>query len=116
MVRTTQHTALSAEKLVEELSVTPERIDIRPQCVEAFLAMNHQPFGLSLNDPIDIEAFQTQLTQLPDDASDLVFENVQARLRTMLLMSRGFVIGTGDMSEQALGWSTYNATICRCIM
>ncbi len=27
----------------------------------------------------------------------------------MLLMSRGFVLGTGDMSEQALGWSTYNA-------
>ncbi|MEL6105160.1 MAG: NAD(+) synthase, partial [Planctomycetota bacterium] len=37
------------------------------------------------------------------------FENVQARIRTMLLMSRGFVLGTGDMSEQALGWSTYNA-------
>ena len=106
---TTQHTTLSAEKLVRELSVTPERIDIRPQCVEAFRAMDHQPFGLSLDDPIDIEAFQLQLTQLPDDASDLVFENVQARLRTMLLMSRGFVIGTGDMSEQALGWSTYNA-------
>jgi NAD+ synthase (glutamine-hydrolysing) len=38
----------------------------------------------------------------------LVFENVQARIRTMLLMSRGFVLGTGDLSEQALGWSTYN--------
>ena len=40
--------------------------------------------------------------------SDLTFENVQARLRTFLLMSRGFVVGTGDLSELALGWSTYN--------
>ena len=39
---------------------------------------------------------------------DLTFENVQARLRTFLLMSRGFVVGTGDLSELALGWSTYN--------
>ncbi len=38
----------------------------------------------------------------------MTFENVQARLRTFLLMSRGFVIGTGDLSELALGWSTYN--------
>jgi NAD+ synthase (glutamine-hydrolysing) len=33
---------------------------------------------------------------------------VQARIRTFLLMSRGFVVGTGDLSEAALGWSTYN--------
>ena len=39
---------------------------------------------------------------------DLIFENVQARLRTFLLMSRGFVVGTGDLSELALGWCTYN--------
>ena len=52
---------------------------------------------------------QQELLRLLDDASDLTFENVQARTRTLLLMSRGFVLGTGDMSEQALGWSTYNA-------
>ena len=45
----------------------------------------------------------------PRLASDLTFENVQARIRTLLLMSRGFVVGTGDLSELALGWSTYNA-------
>ena len=45
---------------------------------------------------------------LPTTPSDLIFENVQARIRTLLLMSRGFVLGTGDMSEQALGWCTYN--------
>ena len=71
-------------------------------------------FSVEKNTPLqlrdsDIDEFQQRLMQLPDSASDLVFENVQARLRTLLLMSRGFVIGTGDMSEQALGWSTYNA-------
>jgi NAD+ synthase (glutamine-hydrolysing) len=38
-----------------------------------------------------------------------VFENVQARVRTNLLMNAGFVVGTGDVSELALGWCTYNA-------
>jgi NAD+ synthase (glutamine-hydrolysing) len=53
---------------------------------------------------------QTELEHLPNERRhDLVFENVQARVRTLLLMSRGFVIGTGDLSESALGWSTYNA-------
>ena len=57
---------------------------------------------------LDVEALQEQLIQTPDEAQDLVFENVQARIRTFLLMSHGFVLGTGDLSEQALGWSTYN--------
>jgi NAD+ synthase (glutamine-hydrolysing) len=44
--------------------------------------------------------------------ADISFENVQARLRTLLLMSvanrsGGLVLGTGDLSEKALGWSTY---------
>src|SRR6185369_14549717 len=39
---------------------------------------------------------------------DLIFENVQARMRTSLLMNAGFVVGTGDLSELALGWCTYN--------
>ena len=46
---------------------------------------------------------------MPKEACcDLTFENVQARLRTFLLMSKGFVVGTADLSELALGWSTYN--------
>lgn len=44
---------------------------------------------------------------------DITFENVQARMRTLLLMNysnsvNGFVEGTGDMSENAIGWCTYN--------
>jgi NAD+ synthase (glutamine-hydrolysing) len=46
-------------------------------------------------------------------ALDVTYENAQARMRTMILMdlanqTGGIVIGTGDLSEGALGWSTYN--------
>jgi NAD+ synthase (glutamine-hydrolysing) len=46
--------------------------------------------------------------------TNIVFENAQARERTQILMDlanmhRGIVVGTGDLSEIALGWSTYNA-------
>jgi NAD+ synthase (glutamine-hydrolysing) len=49
----------------------------------------------------------------PEGLHDLVFENSQARERTQILMnvaqqSGGFVLGTGDLSETALGWCTYN--------
>ena len=106
---TSNRTRVNAETLIEELDASRECVDIRAQCIETFGAMEHLPFGLALPSSLDIDEFQQRLMQLPDSASDLVFENVQARLRTLLLMTRGFVIGTGDMSEQALGWSTYNA-------
>ena len=49
----------------------------------------------------------------PDDVYDVTYENTQARLRTMILMNyanyhNGIVIGTGDLSELALGFCTYN--------
>jgi NAD+ synthase (glutamine-hydrolysing) len=63
---------------------------------------------------IDIRAALAQhLSDLKHaGAADLVFENAQARERTQILMDlanieRGFVVGTGDLSEIALGWSTY---------
>ena len=48
------------------------------------------------------------------DTTDVVFENIQARERTQLLFDYankvgGIVVGTGDLSELALGWCTYNA-------
>lgn len=57
---------------------------------------------------------QQHLAAIGHDARpDLTFENVQARIRTLYLMNhanlhQGLVIGTGDLSEIALGWSTYN--------
>ena len=56
-----------------------------------------------------IESLGEKLRHLPpENRNDLVFENVQARMRTSLLMNAGFVIGTGDLSELALGWLTYS--------
>ena len=74
----------------------------------AFEEIGHAPFGIDCHG-LDVAAFRTALARVPREAcDDLTFENVQARLRTFLLMSRGFVVGTGDLSELALGWSTYN--------
>ncbi len=72
-------------------------------------------FGLSL-EIMDIQ--KSCLGQMEDlnhsgEPSDVAFENVQARYRTSFLMNKsnmvgGIVIGTGDLSELALGWCTYN--------
>lgn len=61
------------------------------------------------------EAVNLHFKDIGHDASvhDITYENAQARQRTLILMdianqSGGMVIGTGDMSELALGWATYN--------
>lgn len=105
---TTEHTNDSATQLVRGLGVTSESIDIRPLSLRTFLDIGHSPLGLPVDASTDIMQLQHQLQHVDASVKDLTFENVQARLRTMLLMSRGFVLGTGDLSEQALGWSTYN--------
>jgi NAD+ synthase (glutamine-hydrolysing) len=105
---TTDRTRANAETLMRELHVTYERIDIRQLTLDSFKALGHHPFGLDPKGK-SVEEFQQMLAALSaDKLIDLVFENVQARLRTFLLMSRGFVVGTGDLSELALGWCTYN--------
>ena len=106
---TTDHTRSSADQLIEATGIRGECIDIRDLCLDTFRSLGHRPLGIEIDESTDSTTLQQQLNALDDDAADLTFENVQARVRTMLLMSRGFVLGTGDMSEQALGWSTYNA-------
>ncbi len=72
-------------------------------------------YGVSFKD-IDISKAVTQhFKDIGQDAQnfDVTFENGQARERTQVLMdiankNGGFVIGTGDLSELALGWATYN--------
>jgi NAD+ synthase (glutamine-hydrolysing) len=106
---TTKQSKSNAIELMKLLGVTSQEIDIRDNCFETFRSLAHRPFGVSL-EGLNSTTLQTKLEKLPaDNRHDLVFENVQARMRTMLLMNRGFVLGTGDMSEQALGWCTYNA-------
>ncbi len=105
---TTTRTKTNALALMEQLGVTSREIDIRPLCLEEMRQLGHRPFGIDL-DGLTVEEFSVQLRQLaPEAQHDLVFENVQARMRTNLLMNTAFVIGTGDLSEFALGWATYN--------
>ena len=87
---TTQRTKGNAERLCEELGVTLKIIDITES-----VKMHFRDIGHRLED------------------LDTTFENVQARERTQVLMdlanqTGGLVVGTGDLSELALGWATYN--------
>jgi NAD+ synthase (glutamine-hydrolysing) len=106
---TSQRTRTNALGLMEHLGTSAETIDITGLALRAFQELRHAPFGIDCLG-MEVETFRSALARVPrEKRCDLVFENVQARLRTFLLMSRGFVVGTGDLSELALGWSTYNA-------
>lgn len=105
---TTKESAENGDLLVESLGVSHQEIDIRELCLATFRALGHKPFGINL-EGLTLEQFEEALKTIPKEKRhDLVFENVQARERTMVLMSKGFVLGTGDLSELALGWCTYN--------
>ena len=87
---TTSRTKNNAVELCEALGVTLRTIDITKLALTEFEAIGHDPSDHSVT-----------------------YENVQARARTSILMNTanregGLVIGTGDLSEIALGWSTYN--------
>ena len=105
---TTSRTLQNARALMAHLGVAADEIDIRALCLEEWRALKHRPFGIDLAG-LAVDELTARLRQLPpDNRQDLVFENVQARMRTSILMNSGFVIGTGDVSELALGWATYN--------
>ena len=105
---TTTHTKQNALALIEHLGVSSREVDIRQLCLEEMRQLGHRPFGIELGD-LSVEELTNRIQQLaPEVRNDLVFENVQARMRTNLLMNTAFVVGTGDLSELALGWATYN--------
>jgi NAD+ synthase (glutamine-hydrolysing) len=105
---TSSRTRENARALMRHLGVSAREADIRRLCLEEMRALGHKPFGISL-EGLHVEEFAEKLRQIPaEQCQDLVFENVQARMRTSLLMNAGFVVGTGDLSERALGWCTYN--------
>ena len=71
--------------------------------------------GITIKEISIIESTTKHLEDIghPLDQHDVTFENAQARERTQILMdlankNNGLVIGTGDLSELALGWATYN--------
>ena len=71
--------------------------------------------GLALETISIVKSVRQHLKDIGHDGRtpDVVYENAQARMRTLILMDKanmtgGIVLGTGDLSEIALGWSTYN--------
>ena len=107
---TTAKTKSIALSLMEQLGVTATTIDIRPTCLQMFKDGGHKPFGIDVvNRAGSIDDFEKLLQEVPSEKRhDLEFENTQARVRTSFLMNKGFVIGTGDLSELALSWCTFN--------
>ncbi len=90
---TTDKTYRNALALMKALGVECNEIDIRPACLQMFKDIGH-PFSRG------------------EEVYDTTFENVQAGERTSHLfrianLRKGLVVGTGDLSELALGWSTY---------
>lgn len=87
---TTSRTRGNAEKLAEELKVSFRTVDISESVRRHFADLGHD-----------------------ENRRTVVYENAQARERTQLLMDlangmNALVVGTGDLSELALGWATYN--------
>jgi NAD+ synthase (glutamine-hydrolysing) len=106
---TTSKTRENAIALMRHLGVSAREVDIREMCLAEMRALGHRPFGISL-EGIAIDELTKRLRAVgPELRHDVIFENIQARMRTSLLMNTGFVVGTGDVSELALGWCTYNA-------
>ena len=105
---TTSGTKNNAVKFIELMGFKLDTVDIREACLEAYRNQKHKPFGIDIDD-MSVDDFEKMLKELPSDAQDLVFENTQARYRTMHAMNRGFMIGTGDLSELLIGWCTYGA-------
>jgi NAD+ synthase (glutamine-hydrolysing) len=105
---TTARTRGNAWTLMRQLGVSAAEVDVRGLCLEEMRALGHRPFGIDLRG-LGVDELTARLRERPAECrQDLVFENVQARMRTSVLMNSGFVVGTGDLSELALGWCTYN--------
>jgi NAD+ synthase (glutamine-hydrolysing) len=87
---TSKRTYRNANLLIRALGVTFREISIKKACRQHFKDIGHD-----------------------EQIQDVTYENTQARERTQILMDlanqeNGLVIGTGDLSELALGWATYN--------
>ena len=87
---TTDRTYTNALSLMQSLGITQREISIKKACLQHFEDIGHDVAN-----------------------HDVVYENSQARERTQILMdianqTWGMVVGTGDLSELALGWATYN--------
>jgi NAD+ synthase (glutamine-hydrolysing) len=90
---TSKATKKNAQRLMSALGITARELDIRPSCMQMLRDIGH-PYGEGKK------------------VYDITFENVQAGERTSHLfrlanLHQAIVVGTGDLSELALGWTTY---------
>lgn len=104
---TTSATKNSAVELAENIGAALIETSIEKISCDVLNAIGHK----AASDSGSIEDLMETLRSHPEFA-DVTLENVQARVRTLILMSyankyNGIVLGTGDLSEKALGWSTY---------
>lgn len=87
---TTDRTYHNAVELMECLGITVKEISIKDACIQHMKDIEHNP-----------------------DIKDITYENTQARERTQILFDMAnkhgkLLVGTGDLSELAMGWCTYN--------
>lgn len=87
---TTDRTYHNAVDLMKSLGVTIKEISIKDACIQHMKDIEHDP-----------------------DIKDITYENTQARERTQILFDMAnkhgkLLVGTGDLSELAMGWCTYN--------
>lgn len=87
---TTHRTLSNSSELMKEFGITTKEISIKDACIQHFKDIEQDP-----------------------NTFDITYENSQARERTQILMDvankeNALVVGTGDLSELALGWCTYN--------
>lgn len=87
---TSDRTYTNALTLMKQLGITQREVSIKQSCLQHFSDIGHN-----------------------DKVHDVTYENAQARERTQILMDianmeNAIVVGTGDLSELALGWATYN--------
>jgi NAD+ synthase (glutamine-hydrolysing) len=90
---TSERTLRQARELMEAVGTTAHEVDIRPSCIQMLKDLGH-PYAAGTEE------------------YDITFENVQAGERTSHLFrlanfNQAIVVGTGDLSELALGWCTY---------
>jgi NAD+ synthase (glutamine-hydrolysing) len=115
---TTDQTRSNAERLAASLGASFTTIGISEMSAVVLGAISHPAMEAAGSETLagleaiaDLDDLVQRLRDDPE-LGDATLENVQARARTLVLMSlanqhQGLVVGTGDLSEKALGWSTY---------
>lgn len=111
---------LCAHQAMKKLNLDPSHIiavtmpskvttsETKSRAQEMMTQLGCQTLEIPIHDMVE-----THLKSIDHDEVDVTYENAQARIRTLVLMDlankyNGFVLGTGDLSEIALGFMTYN--------